>query len=143
MGIFPTRIWYWLVTNESALDFFSSVNKIYLKRGEFLRYYTSLTCCVSNTVPGEAERDPASHFYSFHIFQQSIIKAYPCICNVTNTKTTKEAHWSSSRMRHSEVMKCWNLHSSLFALYFMMQFIIMWWDNIFTQVHSSFQIENG
>lgn len=75
--------------------------------------------------------------------QQSIIPTYPCIFNVASKKTSKEMHWSSSRIRHSEVKKCWNLHSSIFTLYFLVQFIIMWWDNIFTQVHSSFQIENG
>lgn len=126
LGIFPTSIWYWLVTNESSLDFFSSVNMSYLKRGEFLRYCTSLTCCASNTVPEEAQRDPASRLYFFHILQQSIITDYVRICNATKIKTTKGTHWPSSKMRHLAVMKCWSLHPSLSSLYFMMQFIIMW-----------------
>lgn len=111
---------------------FQFSDMIYLKCGDILTFCNSRTCSVSNSVPGEARCG-----------QQSIIPTYLCICNVANIKTIKETHWSNSRMKHSEVMEGWNLHSSIFTLYFVVQFIIMWWDNIFTQVHLSFQTENG
>lgn len=97
-----------------------------------MTYCNSLTCSVSNTIPGEAECSPAINYPHLSLYFQCC-----------KQKTSKETHWSSSRIRHSEVKKCWNLYSSIFTLYFLVQFIIMWWDNIFTQVHSSFQIENG
>lgn len=101
---------------------------IYLNRGEFLTCCNPLTCSVSNTVPGEPGCGPAINYPHLSLYLQC--------CKHKN-------YQSSSRVRPSEVMKCWNLYSSIFALYFMVQFIIMWWDNIFTQVHSSFLIENG
>lgn len=141
LGIFPTRIRYWLVTNESFLNFLNSVTK---RKGAdswdtVLPYH--VVYLILSLQKQSMTQLHISTPYTF-LFQQPIITAYTCVCNVTNIKTSKETSWSSGRMRHSEVMKCWKLHSFLFALYFMMQFIIMWWDNIFTQVHSSFQIEN-